>query len=94
MNELLLPIRFCSLVFWPKQVAAAIIPIAGSVEIAPEMNLADAVCDVVQTGKTLEAHNLVPLTTILESQAVLITNSLQKVGKQHEKLIKLLSKNN
>lgn len=64
---------------------ATMISLAGSVEIAPEMNLADAICDIVQTGKTLEAHNLIPLVTMLESQAVLIANN------PDHKLIKLLS---
>ncbi|MDP9249631.1 MAG: ATP phosphoribosyltransferase [bacterium] len=60
---------------------AAIIPISGSVEITPELNLADAICDIVQTGNTLNAHNLKPLLTILESRAVLITNDVDKNGK-------------
>ncbi len=55
-------------------VSAAIIPISGSVEITPELNLADAICDLVQTGTTLDAHNLKPLFTILESQALLISS--------------------
>ena len=61
---------------------SAIIPISGSVEITPELNLADAICDVVQTGNTLKAHNLKPLVTILESKALLITNDVVKKGKQ------------
>lgn len=55
-------------------IQAAIIPIQGSVEIAPELNLADAVCDITQTGNTLRAHNLTPLVTLLDSQACLITS--------------------
>ncbi|EKD76493.1 MAG: hypothetical protein ACD_43C00090G0001 [uncultured bacterium] len=51
---------------------AAIIPIRGSVEATVELNLADAICDLTQSGRTLKAHQLVPLATILESQAVLI----------------------
>ena len=64
---------------------SAIIPIQGSVEITPELNLADAICDVVQTGNTLKAHNLKPLVTILESKALLITNDVGKKGKQQLK---------
>lgn len=56
-------------------VRASITVLSGSVEITPELNLADAICDIVQTGSTLKAHNLAPLATIMESQAVLITNS-------------------
>jgi len=64
---------------------SAIIPISGSVEITPELNLADAICDVVQTGNTLKAHNLIPLVTILDSKALLITNDVAKNGKQELK---------
>jgi ATP phosphoribosyltransferase len=60
---------------------AAIIPISGSVEITPELNLADSICDIVQTGNTLRAHKLVPLVTILESQAVLISSPFSTARK-------------
>jgi ATP phosphoribosyltransferase len=63
----------------------AIVPISGSVEITPELNLADAICDIVQTGNTLRAHNLIPIVTILESKAVLIANNIAKEGKQELK---------
>lgn len=55
-----------------ERIETEIIPLKGSVEIAPNLNLADAICDLTQTGKTLKENNLRLLTTILESQAVLI----------------------
>lgn len=45
--------------------------ISGSVEIAPNIGLADAVCDIVSTGSTLFKNGLVEKQTILQSQAVL-----------------------
>jgi ATP phosphoribosyltransferase len=51
---------------------AAITTIAGSVEAAPALGLADAICDITQTGTTLKANNLREVTTLLRSQAVLI----------------------
>lgn len=57
-------------------IAAAVIEISGCVEIAPQLNLADAICDLTQSGQTLAAHQLIPLVTILESQAVLIQSPL------------------
>ncbi|MBU1018704.1 MAG: ATP phosphoribosyltransferase [Patescibacteria group bacterium] len=60
------------------KVNASIIEVKGSVEVTPAMGLTDAVCDLVQTGKTLEENNLVPLVTVLESQAVLISNPNSK----------------
>jgi ATP phosphoribosyltransferase len=62
-------------------IKATIVSLTGSVEIAPELNLADAICDLVQTGTTLQAHNLTPIATIMESQAVLIQSSCQKESK-------------
>ena len=53
-------------------IAAAVIEMNGSVEIAPQLNLADAICDLVQSGNTLKTHQLIPLHTILESTATLI----------------------
>ena len=61
---------------------ATIISIAGSVEISPELNLADAICEITQTGETLKAHGLKPIVTILESKALLITNDVVKNWKQ------------
>lgn len=49
-----------------------VVKISGSVEIAPSMNVADAVCDLVSTGATLKANSLKEVDTILESEAVLI----------------------
>lgn len=49
-----------------------IVSMSGSVEIAPFLNLADAICDLVSTGETLSANGLKEIETIMESQAVLI----------------------
>lgn len=64
-----------------QKINAAIIPIEGSVEIAPSLNLADAICDLTQTGKTLRENKLVPILTILESQAVFIESPVAKKEK-------------
>lgn len=44
----------------------------GSVEVAPGLKIADAICDIVASGATLAANNLVELTTVLNSEALLI----------------------
>jgi ATP phosphoribosyltransferase len=51
-----------------------IITISGSVEVAPSLDLADAVVELTATGSTLILNDLRPITTILESQAVLVAN--------------------
>lgn len=43
----------------------------GSVEIAPRLGQADVVCDLVSSGATLRANQLRPVTTVLESEAVI-----------------------
>ena len=47
----------------------------GSVEVAPRAGLADAICDLVSTGATLEANGLKEVDVILRSKAVLIQKS-------------------
>ncbi|MEK7480350.1 MAG: ATP phosphoribosyltransferase [Patescibacteria group bacterium] len=63
-------------------VEAHIVPISGSAEITPELDLADAVCDIVQTGDTLKAHGLVPVFTVMKSQAVLVQSPEASRGKE------------
>lgn len=52
----------------------AILNISGSVEIAPNLGMADAICDLVSTGRTLEENNLKEVVTLMQSQALLIRN--------------------
>lgn len=54
------------------QLQAEIHEISGSVEIAPNIGLADAICDLVSSGSTLFKNNLEEKETILASQACLI----------------------
>lgn len=46
--------------------------LTGSVEVAPRAGLADAICDLVCTGATLQANGLKEVETIFESKAVII----------------------
>lgn len=46
--------------------------LTGSVEVAPRANLADAICDLVSSGATLEANNLKEVKVIYEFRACLI----------------------
>jgi ATP phosphoribosyltransferase len=56
-------------------ITAEIEEISGSVEIAPGIGLADAVCDIVSSGSTLLTNGLREVTSILKSQAVIIGNN-------------------
>lgn len=55
-------------------IEAEMVEMGGSVEVAPRMGVADAICDLVSTGATLQANGLVAFETVLESQAVLVRN--------------------
>ena len=55
-------------------ITASIHEISGSVEIAPKIGLADAICDLVSSGSTLFTNELKEIETILSSEAILIGN--------------------
>ena len=57
-----------------KGLTSEIIKLYGSVELAPIVSLSDAIIDLVASGKTLKANNLIAIETILQSSAVLIAN--------------------
>ena len=64
------------------QIDAEIHEISGSVEIAPGIGLADAICDLVSSGSTLLTNGLKEAETILESQSVLVRNKQLDPAKQ------------
>ena len=66
-----------------KNINATIQEISGSVEIAPRIGLADAICDLVSSGSTLFSNELSELETVLRSEAVLISNKNLSVEKQN-----------
>ncbi|WP_115705676.1 ATP phosphoribosyltransferase [Legionella sainthelensi] len=55
-----------------QKICAEILVLSGSIEVAPRMGMADAICDLVSTGQTLEDNKLLEVDTLLQSQAVLI----------------------
>lgn len=73
--------QFLSSYLEGKNIEASIIKLKGSVELAPLVGLADAVCDITKTGQTLKEHDLVPIAKVMDSQAVLIESDSQKPEK-------------
>lgn len=63
--------------------------ISGSVEIAPNIGLADGICDIVSSGSTLFKNGLKEAQVVLKSEAVLV-KSLHLNSEQEELLKKLL----
>ena len=70
------------------KITAEIHEISGSVEIAPGIGLADAICDLVSSGSTLLTNGLKEAETILHSQAVLIQN--KQLSPEKQKLLQRL----
>ena len=71
-----------------QQIEADLHIINGSVEIAPNIGLADAICDIVSSGSTLFKNNLTEVVKILDSEAVLVQGT--KITEQQERLIETI----
>ncbi len=61
--------------FAEKGMDVSIIKIEGSVELAPILDLADAIVDIVETGSTMKENGLVPVETLHQISARLIVNT-------------------
>ena len=65
-----------------KGVTADLHQISGSVEIAPNIGLADAICDIVSSGSTLFKNNLKEVEVMFQSEAVLAVSPLLSKNKE------------
>ncbi|WP_415185404.1 ATP phosphoribosyltransferase [Nonlabens sp.] len=68
--------------FAEKGINATTEEIGGSVEIAPGIGLAEGICDIVSTGSTLIMNGLKEVETVMNSEAVLISNPNLNVEKK------------
>lgn len=68
-----------------KGVEADLHIINGSVEIAPNIGLADAICDIVSSGSTLFKNNLREVEVMLQSEAVLAVSP--KIGPAQREIL-------
>lgn len=59
--------------------------INGSVEIAPNIGLADGICDIVSSGSTLFKNNLKEIEVLLNSEAVLVSSP--KISEENKTLL-------
>lgn len=71
-----------------KGVAADIHIINGSVEIAPNIGLADGICDIVSSGSTLFKNGLKEVEVMLKSEAVLAVSP--KISEDRKEILKKL----
>lgn len=68
-----------------KGINADIHLINGSVEIAPNIGLADAICDIVSSGSTLFKNNLKEVEVLMKSQAVLAVSP--NISKESQEIL-------
>ncbi|MDX6546997.1 MAG: phosphoribosyltransferase [Gaiellales bacterium] len=59
-----------------------VVAIHGSVELAPRLDAAEAICDLVSSGETLRSNGLRVVETVLESEAVLLARPGLDAGQQ------------
>jgi len=71
-----------------KKVEAKIETVSGSVEIAPSVGLADAICDLVSSGSTLFMNGLKETEVIMRSEAVFVSGA--KLEKEKSAILKRL----
>jgi ATP phosphoribosyltransferase len=77
LNGLKIATTYSSLLqkfFNERKVDVEIHELSGSVEIAPGIGLADAICDLVSSGSTLFTNGLKEVEVVLQSEAVLTSN--------------------
>jgi ATP phosphoribosyltransferase len=72
--------------FAERAVAADIIKLYGSIELAPLVGLADMIVDIVDTGATMKQNGLEVVETIMESSTYLIANKNSFFEKKSEVL--------
>jgi ATP phosphoribosyltransferase len=69
--------------------AATVVRLDGAVETAVRLGVADAIADVVETGRTLRASGLSLVgEPILASEAVLVVKNDTELGREHERLLR------
>lgn len=73
-------------------VNARTVMLTGSVEVAPRAGLADAVCDLVSTGATLEANGLKEQQVIFRSQVQLIQRADSLSAQKQQMMTTLLAR--
>ena len=81
--------------FEKKGMDVEIVKIEGSVELAPLLNLSDAIVDIVETGTTLKENGLEVFEDVCPISARLIVNMVSLKIRQHEieELIKNIEAN-
>lgn len=84
--------RSAEVFFSERDLPVEVIPLHGSVELAPLVGLADLIVDLTQTGRTLASHDLVIVYEIDRSTARFVVNPIRfraKYGELRDLLARL-----
>ena len=73
-------------------VEATVVKMNGAVELAPRLQIAGFICDLVSTGATLEANGLKPVQDVFKSEAVLIRTTRPLSDAKRDQGERLLSR--
>lgn len=76
--------------FARRNVPCEIIELHGSVELGPLVGLSDVIVDLVSTGQTLQAHDMVVIDEIDQSTARFVANPVRFRAK-HDRMLELLA---
>jgi ATP phosphoribosyltransferase len=74
------------------EIDAKIVKFSGAVEIAPSLGKADLICDLVSSGATMKANDLVEAKTILHSRAALIQTPVEIDANKRDWVKRLLQR--
>jgi ATP phosphoribosyltransferase len=78
--------------FNSKGIDVNIVTLSGSVEIAPRLEIADAITDLVSTGSTLKANGLVEIDKIFDSETQLIQTNNPLSEDKKQLIVKILQR--
>ena len=82
--------RIVDTFFENKGIDVTTVPLAGSVEVAPRLDVADAVVDLVSSGSTMLINGLTPVAELLSSQAIVIERTGESRSETAETVITML----
>ena len=71
------------------KIKATVVQMSGAIEIAPRLQIADAICDLVSTGETLAANGLREIEVVSQSQSILVRRT-EKMAEVKEQLVQRL----
>ncbi len=67
--------------FEERGVSVEVMKLHGSVELAPKVGIADAIVDIVETGRTLKVNGLVEVEKVMDVSAILLVNRISQKAK-------------